>query len=140
MNTPASAVVPSREAVENIIREKHLGSLDNTCTKCGTTVADMLRTLLAEVERLTETERLLKISLDKRRELCAEAVRELRATVAEQGAALAERDKDREAMTAYLEALRVTLGMQHEARDGLAKKILARIAALASAQSQENKR
>jgi hypothetical protein len=77
MNTPASAVVPSREAVENIIREKHLGSLDNTCTKCGTTVADMLRTLLAEVERLTFNLEVTKENFD-----------EARATVAEQGAAL----------------------------------------------------
>jgi hypothetical protein len=80
----ASAVVPSREAVENMIREKHLGSLDNTCTKCGTTVADMLRTLLAEVERLTDMKgiRAENISLQRARDEAAE----LRATVAEQGA------------------------------------------------------
>jgi septal ring factor EnvC (AmiA/AmiB activator) len=98
MNTPASAV-PSREAVEELVA--HLESVawrpdangDPDCYDEGQArAADMLRTLLAEVERLTDE---LGYETTATQEL-AKQIKTLNTTVADQAAALAERDKDAE--------------------------------------------
>jgi hypothetical protein len=86
MNTPASAVVPSREAVEAYFKR---GPKDGMFTAWVAEGHAMLRTLYAEVERLTNQCNFWKGSYNHTHD----EREQLRATVAEQGAALAELEK-----------------------------------------------